>query len=101
MIRHRRGSPAYWTTLLTMPRDEALAELAAWEHALPDDVLVGVTEIAERAGVRPDTVHAWRARHATFPAPAEDLAMGPVWWWSDVAAWLAIPRRPGRPRITR
>ena len=92
-IRHRFGSPAYWSTLLTLPRDEALVELARVEGDL-----VGVAEIAERAGVKPDTVHAWRSRHPSFPSPAVVLAAGPVWRWSDVDAWLAIPRRSGRPR---
>ena len=96
-IKHRFGSSAYWTTLLSMPRDEALAELAARDET----VLVGVCEIASRAGVRPDTVQAWRRRHPSFPEPTAVLALGPVWEWSDVAAWLAVPRRPGRPRITR
>ena len=60
--------------------------------------LAGIAEIAERAGVKPDTVHAWRQRHADFPAPIVLLAAGPVWRWSDVARWLAVPRRSGRPR---
>lgn len=63
-----------------------------------NDALVGIAEIAARAGVKPDTVHAWRHRHPSFPAPASRLAMGPVWRWGDVAAWLALPRRGGRPR---
>ena len=64
---------------------------------LPSDEMVGVAEVAERAGVKADTVHAWRQRHPTFPDPAQDLAMGPVWWWSDVERWLAVERRVGRP----
>lgn len=62
------------------------------------ETMVGVAEIAERAGVRPDTIHAWRQRHPEFPTPITTLAAGPVWAWSDVARWLAIPRRSGRPR---
>lgn len=65
---------------------------------LPGDALVGVAEVAERAGVKPDTVHAWRQRHADFPDPVETLAMGPVWYASDIDRWLAVPRRAGRPR---
>lgn len=60
--------------------------------------LVGVTEIAERAGVNVNTVHAWRRRHAAFPAPIAELAAGPVWSWTVVGEWLRIPRPPGRPR---
>ena len=66
-------------------------------HPEPAD-LVGTAEIAERAGVQVPTVHSWRARHATFPAPLVRLATGPVWDWREIAAWLAVPRRSGRPR---
>jgi hypothetical protein len=58
--------------------------------------LVGTSEIAERAGVKVNTVHSWRQRHADFPEPAVRLASGPVWRWPDVFAWLAIPRPNGR-----
>lgn len=59
--------------------------------------LVSVREIAERAGVRPDTVHKWRARHTDFPTPFSHVAGGvPVWVWPDVKEWIAVPRRPGR-----
>lgn len=62
----------------------------------PSD-LVSVQEIAERAGVKPDTVHKWRARHDDFPVPFGEVAGSvPVWLWPDVKAWLDIPRPPGR-----
>jgi hypothetical protein len=60
--------------------------------------IVGVAEIAQRAVIRPDTVHVWRHRHPSFPEPIAELAAGPVWSWSDVAMWLARPRPPGRKR---
>lgn len=63
---------------------------------LPGDDLVGVAEIARRAGVAWSTVQSWRRRHRDFPAPVKKLDMGPVWWWSDVARWTARERRPGR-----
>lgn len=63
----------------------------------PSD-LVSVQEIAQRAGVQPDTVHKWRVRHGDFPAPfAEVAGTVPVWLWPDVKAWIDVPRRPGRP----
>ncbi len=62
------------------------------------ETIVSMTEIAERAGTTPGTVRTWRGRHADFPAPLADVASGPVWAWSDVERWLAIPRPPGRPR---
>lgn len=73
---------------------------AAAERAMGIDI-VSVTEIAQRAGTTPGTVHSWRRRHADFPAPAYELAVGPVWHWASVAEWLAKPRvRTGRPRGT-
>lgn len=60
--------------------------------------LVDVAAIASRAGTTPGTVHSWRRRHVDFPAPLVTLAIGPVWDWRDVAAWLGRARRPGRPR---
>ena len=62
----------------------------------PND-LVSVQEIADRAGVKPDTVHKWRSRHDDFPAPFGEVAGSvPVWLWPDVKNWLDVPRRPGR-----
>lgn len=51
--------------------------------------VVGVTEIAERAGVKANTVHKWRHRYVTFPRPFAELAQGPVWDWAKVEAWMA------------
>jgi hypothetical protein len=62
---------------------------------------VGVSDIAQRAGVKPDTVQKWRDRHADFPAPVLKLARGPLWEWTDVEDWLARERRPGRPSNPR
>ena len=77
-------------------RREALDTLV---ERLWDDDLVDVSAIAERAGTTPGTVHQWRRRHPGFPAPVVTLAVGPVWRWEDVEAWLAKPRlRTGRPR---
>jgi hypothetical protein len=79
-----------------MPRDEALAEIDAWEHDLGD--LVSVAEIAQRAGVAVATVQSWRRRRTDFPEPVVRLAAGPVWRWDTVAEWIAVPRPGGRPR---
>lgn len=97
--------------LATEARAKALEDLEGvirvrpWTEPEPepeptDDTLVGLAEIAKMAGVQRETVQAWTERHASFPVPAETLAMGRVWWRSDIAAWLAVPRRPGRPRTT-
>lgn len=61
--------------------------------------LVGMSEIGERLGISAGTVRQWRQRDIGFPAPVVELATGPVWSWSDVEAWAAIPRKPGpRPK---
>ena len=60
--------------------------------------LVGRREIADRAGTTPALVDAWRRRHLDFPAPEWVVSGTPLWRWSDVEAWLKVPRRTGRPR---
>lgn len=60
--------------------------------------LVGRREIAERAGISVVTLDAWRRRHPDFPKPEWHISGTPVWRWSVVAAWLAVPRPSGRPR---
>lgn len=55
--------------------------------------LVGIAEIAERAGVTKVTVQQWRQRHADFPAPEVQLAATPVWRWPTIERWL---RETGR-----
>ena len=60
--------------------------------------LVGVAEIAARSGHSTNTVQSWRRRHRTFPEPAADLASGPVWQWTSVAAWIGAGRRTPRER---
>jgi hypothetical protein len=55
--------------------------------------LVGLTEIAQRAGVRKQAVAMWRTRHPDFPRPVAELHTGAVWWWPHVRSWL---RRTGR-----
>lgn len=50
--------------------------------------LVGITEIAQRAGVLKPAVSNWRRRYGSFPAPVAELHTGPVWLWPSVEAWL-------------
>jgi predicted DNA-binding transcriptional regulator AlpA len=59
------------------------------QEGRPDgSALLGVTEIAARLGVKPNTVSIWRYRHPTFPQPLTNLSMGPVWWTGDVDKWV-------------
>jgi hypothetical protein len=55
--------------------------------------LVGIAEIAERAGVTKDAVQKWRQRYADFPQPVAQLAATPVWAWQDVARWIEASGR--------
>lgn len=56
--------------------------------------LVGLTEIAMRAGVQKPVVAMWRKRHDhSFPLPVAELHTGAVWWWPDVEHWLRTTGR--------
>jgi len=61
----------------------------------PDSTLplVGVSEIAARAGVVRSAVTNWVERYDDFPAPVADLHCGPIYWWPHVAAWLRESHR--------
>lgn len=75
---------------------EALLERLSGAPVDDGPALVGVAEIAGRAGKAEATVHSWRRRHGDFPEPIVRLASGPVWDWRTVAPWIAR-RQPGRP----
>lgn len=61
------------------------------------DQLVSVAEIADAAGVTRGLVSAWSVRDLGFPPPVAHLALGPLWLWPDVAAWLAATNRDTTP----
>jgi chromosome partitioning protein len=46
--------------------------------------LVGLSEVAEMAGVSRQAVVNWRARFSDFPSPTAELASGPVWIREDI-----------------
>ena len=50
--------------------------------------LVGLSEVAEIAGVSRQAVVNWRARFPDFPIPAAELASGPVWTRDEIEKWL-------------
>jgi hypothetical protein len=53
---------------------------------------VGVVEISERMGVRPQTVAMWRYR-GLLPDPRWSVSRQPAWDWDDIIAWA---QRTGR-----
>jgi len=53
---------------------------------------VGAAEIAERLGVRPQTVHAWRHRKL-MPPPRWAVSGQPAWDWAEIETWA---RETGR-----
>ena len=65
--------------------------------SLQDDVL-GVSEIGMLFGVARNTAWRW-TREDAFPAPAAELASGPIWKRADVEAWhrKRQPSKGGRP----
>jgi hypothetical protein len=67
--------------------DDGVAEQAG--PGGPGADIVSVSEIAQRSGRPISTVQTWRRRYESFPRPAAQLAVGPVWSWSDVERWAA------------
>ena len=49
--------------------------------------LVSVAEIAALAGIPANTVAQWH-RRGKLPAPAAQLAIGPIWTKSEIKTWL-------------
>lgn len=50
--------------------------------------LLGITEIADLAGVSKQAVSNWRVRYDHFPKPIQTLQSGPVWERENVEAWV-------------
>ena len=53
---------------------------------------VGASEIAERLGVKPQTVHTWRQR-SIMPEPRWRVSGQPAWEWREIEEWA---KRTGR-----
>lgn len=53
--------------------------------------LMGQTEIRERLGFSRQRVYILVNRY-DFPRPRWTLAMGKIWWRTDVEAWIAANR---------
>src|SRR5713226_6936328 len=59
----------------------------------PED-LVGLSEIADMAGVSRSAVANWRARFPNFPKPVAELQSGPVFLSLQVRKWMRKRRVP-------
>ena len=55
--------------------------------------LVGVREIAVKAGVGSSAVCNWAIRYEDFPQPVVVLSFGPVYWWPTIERWLKATGR--------
>ena len=81
----------------------ALVEIESMRHLErsidePRETFAGLSEVAELFGVSRQRVHELRRKRG-FPAPAADLASGPVWRVSTLQLFLSEwERKPGRPR---
>ncbi|MGD0815930.1 MAG: AAA family ATPase [Verrucomicrobiota bacterium] len=56
--------------------------------------LVGISEIAELAGVTRQAVNNWRGRYEDFPNPVQTLQSGPVWNREVIEQW--VKQKAGR-----
>jgi hypothetical protein len=61
-------------------------------EARVDSFPVGAAEIADRLGVKPQTVHTWRQRNL-MPEPRWSVSGQPAWEWSEIQEWA---KRTGR-----
>ena len=57
------------------------------------ELIIGIYEIAQLAGVTPSAVANWRTRHPDFPNPVSDLKSGPVFNLDQVRKWLKKRRK--------
>lgn len=64
-----------------------------------DDDLVGISEIADLAGVTKQAVANWRVRCSDFPKPLKELRAGPVFRLGPIMAWLGT--RPAKATLAR
>lgn len=55
---------------------------------------VGVLEIAERLGVKPQTARMWRTRKL-LPAPEWTVSGQPAWDWKTIQKWARETNRAG------
>lgn len=77
-------------TTQTKTKAKRIAEPQDLEQAILEqrDALFGLTEFAKEAKVARNVVTNWRARDPNFPAPVQELAMGPIFLKSHVVVYL-------------
>ena len=56
---------------------------------MPDDDLLGLSELADLLGVTRQTITNWRSRRKDFPPPVAELKSGPIWTRLGIAKWAA------------
>jgi len=56
--------------------------------------IVGISEIADRLGVKRQTVDMWRST-GQLPAPDYSVSNRPAWDWATVARWRAATMKKG------
>lgn len=76
-------------------RTESGAAFALVPVLHPDEAdPVGMQQIADRLGVKQNTVDRWRRRSTGFPEPRwPRVCNGPAWHWPDVRAWAVASGR--------
>ena len=52
-----------------------------------DDLVVGITQIAERLRYPANTVSVWKMKDQSFPKPRYRVSRDLGWWWPEVEAW--------------
>ena len=87
----------YGVRMSSLVRAEATPESWVDRFQLAASPLIGLTELAHRAGVSRQRIAQLAQRH-DFPRPIARLASGPVWAAGPALDWLARPRPVGRPR---
>jgi hypothetical protein len=78
--------------------DDALGVYSIRLERRDDDDLVTLAEAGRRTGTPYPTLKTWRQRHEDFPGPA---VADRLWRLSEIRAWIAKPRPPGRPSTAR
>lgn len=72
--------------LATVDADALWLIYEAAQNVLSRLDIVDAQSIADRLGVKRETVWMWRSRQL-LPAPDWQLACGPIWMWETIREW--------------